>query len=420
MQIADFKERIPLLKPEWVSMLKKIGENINAPYWNTQCGDRLTSKDMVFINDFEGSLKRREVFDGIPDSVIEWILKIKTDSIWFEKKLKDLNIKTDFTEIPFMTRADLQSNIEQIVPQSISLERLIVNPTSGTTGQPVLCPNHPSATGCYDPMIQFMLQQHGVIETYDHNTMAAIQLCAQQHTITYYTVHSFLNGAGFAKINIMTEHEWPDKNSPSNFIKELEPVFLSGDPIAFYYAAKMDLNYKPKALLSTAVSLGKELRKKIEQRFACPLIDFYSLNETGPLAYSCPLNPDTFHVLPHDIYIEIIDRKGRPLKEGEIGEITVTGGRNPYIPLLRYRTGDLGTMDSSECECGDRHPKLSLKEARKPVLFFDLEHRVINPVDISRILRNYPVKAHQMIQYRDRTCRLNLAFFCEQLPVPGP
>ncbi len=37
-------------------------------------------------------------------------------------------------------------------------------------------------------------------------------------------------------------------------------------------------------------------------------------------------------LLAQDVYVEI---------PGERGEITLTGGRSPYLPLLRYRTSDL-------------------------------------------------------------------------------
>jgi len=406
----ELKERTPLIRVEWIGMLNKIAESKNAPVWNTQCGDRLTEPDMLFVKSFEKELKSRKYQTGISENIKKWILKIKKDSIWFGEKIDGFDIEKEFCKIPFMTRSDLQLNIEQIVPSSISLNRLIVNPTSGTTGQPILCPNHPSSIGCYDPMIQFVLSKHGAFEIFDYNKMAAIQVCAQQKTITYFTVHSFLNGAGFAKINLMVESEWPQKDSPSAFIKELKPVLLSGDPFAFYYALKTGVQYQPKALLSTAITLSNPLRKRLEQTFNCPVINFYSLNETGPLAYSCPLSPDSFHILPHDIYIEIIDKTGKPVKDKNIGEIIVTGGRNPYIPLLRYKTGDFGAIERTPCKCGDPFPRFINLNARKPVLFFDQSGQMVNPIDISRILRNYPVIGHQMVQKKNTDCILNLAF----------
>ena len=51
------------------------------------------------------------------------------------------------------------------------------------------------------------------------------------------------------------------------------------------------------------------------------------------------------------------------------GEIAVTGGRNPFVPLLRYRTGDWGRLDYGRCPCGDRMPRLLDLEGRPPVVF---------------------------------------------------
>ncbi len=244
-------------------------------------------------------------------------------------------------------REDLQKNLVKIVPYDEDLSRLIVNPTSGTTGQPILCPNHPKAIGCYDAMLQFILNRHGVQEIYDYKKVAAIQVCAQKSTITYNTVHSYLNGAGFAKINL-SETEWKENNSADEFIREMEPVFISGDPYSIYMYMQNNISYRPKAVLSTAVTLGKDLRNSIYKYFNCPVINLYSLNETGPIAYSCPHNPDEFHILPTDIYVETT-----AVHDCEPGEIVVTGGRNPYIPLLRYCTGDTGVIEYSACSCGD-------------------------------------------------------------------
>jgi phenylacetate-CoA ligase len=402
-------QRIPLMKTEWLGMLNRLGEHAHAPRWNICCGDHLTTSDISFIKQVEEetAARRKPGYKNPDERLLNRLAALKTHSLWFGEK-----VKSNFYDIPFMQRSDMQSNLALLVPLTESLARLIINPTSGTTGHPILAPNHPKAIGCYDAFIRFALQQHGVHVRYDHNCVAALQLCAQDKTITYYTVHSYLQGAGFAKLNLKPADslpkEWPQKESPRIYIDSMQPVFLSGDPFAFYHALSLGLTHKPRALLSCALVLDNRLRKKLESAFGCPVVDFYSLNETGPIGYSCPQHPEYFHQLPTDIFLEVVDAQGLPCTENVTGEIVITGGRNPYLPLLRYKTGDRGSLNYAPCSCGDPMPRLKLMDARKLVLFYTPDYKVINPIDISRILRRYPVTSFQVLQARDFDCRVTI------------
>lgn len=400
----------PLFKKEWGQTLKRMNENEHAPKWNAKCGDRLTKNDIPFIKDFEESLHNRVKLSNYPQkSIIDWINLKKNSVLWFQEVLEGINVEKDFYKIPFMVRGDLQSKLEYIVPLDIDLKDIVINPTSGTTGQPILCPNHPKSIGCYDPLIQFSLKMHGISQAYDHNIIAAIQLCYQKSTMTYNTVHSYLNGAGFAKINL-NYSDWRKDSDVDSFINSLSPVFLSGDPLSFLQATKMALSYRPKALVSTAITFEKPIYEIVKNYFNCPIVNLYSLNETGIIGYSCPLNPYEFHIVSGDIFVEVVGEDGKVCEQNEIGEIVFTGGRNPFLPLLRYKTGDYASIDYSECQCGDRHPRLKNLTARKIVLFYDLDKNIVNSIDISKILREYPVLRHQFVQKSDYSCKLYIDY----------
>ncbi|MDR2140755.1 MAG: AMP-binding protein [Deltaproteobacteria bacterium] len=63
-----------------------------------------------------------------------------------------------------------------------------------------------------------------------------------------------------------------------------------------------------------------------------------------------------FHLGPHvreaDIIVEIVDPVGRPLQPGQIGEMILTSLSREAMPLIRYRTGDLGAFALGVCPCG--------------------------------------------------------------------
>jgi len=398
------------MKEEWFQSLSKLIGSKYAPNWNNITGDRITEEDYLFVKEYENELHlNRQSHSGEPGTkTIEWIRKHKFNSSYFYEKLKDVSLKENFSEIQPMTREDLQNRITEIVPANTDFSRMVVNPTSGTTGKPILAPNHPRAIGCYVPLIEYSLNQHGIKVPHNPNTTSGIQLCHQNETIVYATTHSLAEGALFAKINLK-EKEWKNISDIDDFLFESNPVFLSGDPYSFESAMKMGIRFKPKALHSTALELEDNLRTELMRYFQCPIVNFYSLNETGPIAYSCPIDPDWMHILPHDIHIEILNEEGESV---DFGEIVITGGRNPFLPLLRYKTGDWGKIKYGKCLCREPSPKIQLLKGRKPIFFTDTENKRINPVDISRILRKQTnVLRHQFIQTKNNSYQINLSTY---------
>lgn len=421
--VNHLKERIPLMKEEWLPLYRAMTESRYAPRFNTETGDRLTEDDHSFIKNFEYLLKHERNSRGIhpPEEIIEYITEQSKKSQLIAERTRGKDLKTDFFSIKPMTRTDMQANLHLLVPQEISLDRLVVNPTSGTTGEPIQAPNHPRAVGCYDAMIPYALYQNGLSLQKGPGRVAAVQVCLQQKTITYATVHSYLDGAGFAKINLMPGDFLEDSHR-SLYLNEMRPQFLSGDPFVFEQMMRMNMKVPAGALLSTALFLSPELKADLEQFFGVPVINFYSLNETGPLAFSLPSNRSgsktRLRQISPDIFLEVVDANGLPVEEGTEGDLLVTGGRNPFLPLLRYRTGDRVRIWYNSP--GDALPEIELCESRRHVNFFADDGSIINPIDIARLIRFHPVRLFSCIQHKDGSVTLRLTesdngAFIEQL-----
>jgi phenylacetate-CoA ligase len=76
--------------------------------------------------------------------------------------------------------------------------------------------------------------------------------------------------------------------------------------------------------------------------------------------------------------------------------VTVTGGRNPFAPLLRYRTGDFASL---AWQAGK--PILVGLEGRRPVLFPTADGRLVHSMEVSRLLRRFPLTQFQLHQAAD-------------------
>jgi phenylacetate-CoA ligase len=86
------------------------------------------------------------------------------------------------------------------------------------------------------------------------------------------------------------------------------------------------------------------MRAEIERAFDMDAVDIYGLSEViGPgVANECVETKDGLHVWEDHFYPEIIDpQTGRPLPDGERGELVFTSLSKEGMPVIRYRTRDL-------------------------------------------------------------------------------
>jgi phenylacetate-CoA ligase len=72
------------------------------------------------------------------------------------------------------------------------------------------------------------------------------------------------------------------------------------------------------------------------------------------------------HVQEDHFLVEVVDPdSGERLGEGEQGELVFTTLAKEALPLIRYRTGDIGTVDSAPCECGRTFARLTSLAGRR-------------------------------------------------------
>jgi len=146
------------------------------------------------------------------------------------------------------------------------------------------------------------------------------------------------------------------------------------------------------------------LRQRLTERFGCPVVDIYSLNESGPVAAAGP-EGDGYHILSHRLYVEILGEDGAPCPPGQRGEIALSGGFNPFLPLLRYRTGDYARLDLSK----PRQAVLHDLEGRQPVTFRAADGRRLNNIDITAALKPLALPQFALHQAADGALRLRVA-----------
>lgn len=86
-----------------------------------------------------------------------------------------------------------------------------------------------------------------------------------------------------------------------------------------------------------------EMRRELEERLNIDAVDIYGLSEVmGPgVANESVLTKDGPHIWEDCFLPEVIDGSGRPLANGELGELVLTSLTKEAFPVIRYRTRDL-------------------------------------------------------------------------------
>jgi len=397
METALSDDRLfPLLDEDGRRLLRRLREHPHAPRYNYRTGERLNQASLASVRAYAQQLsteRRGWQFGQLPPWLPPFLARCRRE-VPFYRGLPEW--PEDFFALPRLTRQQIRRQPWAFVVDSADVSDLVVYSTSGTTGTSLRLPAWPEVPSRYLPLIQLALAANDV-KLEGGNRVSIVQACAQRETYSLVSVSSYLDGAAFVKVNLLPAI-WRDPQDRVLFLDDCDPEIYTGDPFAFSKLMELPLRTRPKALVCAAATLLPGLRRKLEEHFACPVIDLYSMNESGPIASSIE---NGHEILPHNLYVEILSEDGRPCPPGARGEIVVTGGINPLLPLVRYRTGDCASMDY-----GFPHPRLIGFQGRSPVVFRSGSGELFNSVDVSIALKDLPLAFFRLHQHADGSLRV--------------
>jgi phenylacetate-CoA ligase len=385
-------QRFPLLTDAGRDLLHRLREHPHGPRFNYSCGERLDAAGLENVRQYARALAEARVGWGcgeVPSWLSDFVRDCHRDVPFYRRR----NISGDeFFSLPTIDRTDIRREPWNFVPDWADVSKLIVYRTSGTTGNLLDIISDPVAPNRYLPLMQVALTAHAV-SIDGGNRVSIIQVASQTRTYTLASVMSFFDSAGFAKVNL-NPADWNCSDDRARFLDDCNPEIYTGDPFAFEELARLPLKTRPKALISSATNLSTSQLTNLQSHFGCPVIDIYALNEAGPVAFSRGIGHE---ILPHNLYVEIFDAAGQPAQPGEVGEIVVTGGVNPNLPLMRYRTGDFAALDF-----GQTIPRLTSFVGRKPIRFRRLSGTIVNSIDVTQALFDIPLPFFSLHQNADR------------------
>lgn len=390
----DDVDRYPTLGAAGRAMLTRLREHPRAPLYRNQSGNRLTAPDVQRVRAFEAEVLAARIgwtYDAPPTWLPDFMERCHREVPYWRRRGSAPGRIEDVTAI---SRADLAADIASFVPDTVALERLINFRTSGTSGHPLLVASHPVVAASYLAFHKRALRRFGVTLMAGPGEVGVVLLGMQRTCFTYVSVTPTMNEAGLAKINLHPA-DWRDPSDRAAYLDELRPEVIAGDPISFTELLALPVRWRPRAMLSTSMTLLPGLRARLEERFECAMLDLYSLNEAGPVAVFDPAADG--HVLLQDrLFVEILDAEGRRMPPGIPGEITLTGGFNWCLPLLRYRTGDHAVLDFNGPE-----PVLRRLSGRPPVRYRTAFGTWLNNIEITHAFRDLVLPQWSLHQAAD-------------------
>ena len=123
---------------------------------------------------------------------------------------------------------------------------------------------------------------------------------------------------------------------------------------------------KLKAAICGAEPWTEKMHREIEERLNIKAFDIYGLSEIMGPGVACDCEYHTgLHVCEDHFYPEILDSATlKPVADGEVGELAFTTLTKEGIPLIRYRTKDLTSIDRTPCKCGRTSARISRFKGR--------------------------------------------------------
>lgn len=187
-------------------------------------------------------------------------------------------------------------------------------------------------------------------------------------------------------------------------LRRQRPRMLFGYPSALTHIARhcerrgvaMD-DLGVRVAFVTSERLYDDQRATISRVFGCPVANGYGGRDAGFLAHECPSGG--MHLSAEDIVVELIGSDGRPVAEGESGEVVVTHTATGDFPFVRYRTGDMAIADHRRCACGRGLPLLREIQGRTTDFVIAADGTVMHGLSLIYVVRDLPgVQSFKIIQ----------------------
>lgn len=296
--------------------------------------------------------------------VVDFVEKVAGTNEFYRRKYEGVDIH-DWEKIPVLSKDEVREMYKDMVStnKKISWER-----TSGSTGKILNI-----AWNGYEKSISLI----GLWEERAKFGITPNSKGCFFHSINYraYTSEDYeINLAQVVESgNIISFNKLRFDDSDLmvyyNTLKEREIEWILCHPstlviiMTFMKKNKLQLLSSVKYIELAGEYLPIELERELRDFFKTTIRNEYGMREINGIAFEC--ENGHMHCIEKNVYVEVIGEDNQVLKDGENGEICVTGLHNCVMPFIRYKSGDRGCiLRNHKCMCGRTSPILCLQAGR--------------------------------------------------------
>jgi phenylacetate-CoA ligase len=276
----------------------------------------------------------------------------------------DIRELSDVTKLPFMFKGDLRDNYPNKIFTATQEELVRYHVSSGTTGKPTV--------------VGYTQKDIDIWSTSLARGLTAIGLGRGDVIQVSYGYGLFTGGLGMhygAECIGATVLPTSVGNTERQIelMQDLEVTAIACTPSYLLHigevAEKMGIDIRTDTHLKAGI-LGAEpwtegMRTRIENWLGIKAYDIYGTSElSGPMFTECA-EQNGFHIWSDIALVEVVDPKtGEQLEPGEKGELTLTMLQKEALPMIRYRIGDISSVEEDICQCGRTHPRIKRIQGR--------------------------------------------------------
>lgn len=275
--------------------------------------------------------------------------------------------------IPYMTKADVATKLDQIVASRGFFHTL--KTTGGSTGQAVTLLKNPAALARERAATYRAYEWAGVEVGAPQARFWGVPHLARRRL--YYRLVDFVaNRRRFSAF----DYREADLQQYFDDLVKFRPAYLYGyvsmllEFARFVKATNKKLPSSVRSVITTSEVLSSSARMELQSAFGVRVFNEYGCGEVGSIAHEC--EQGSLHIMAENLIVELVDDMGRP---AESGEIVVTDLYNYATPLIRYRLGDYATYKEGGCPCGRGLPMLDGVHGRAYDMIRTADGRVFHP-----------------------------------------
>ena len=313
-------------------------------------------------------------------------------------KAENMRSITDLTRIPFLDKSKIRANTEAL--KSEIAQDLASFNTGGSSGEPLIFYIGKKRVS-HDVAAKWRATRWWGVDIGDPEIVvwgSPIELDVQDN------IRIFRDWLFRTKLLPAFEMSEQKLDSFLEQIRTMRPKMLFGYPSALSHVARYaetqhlrvdDLGIR--VAFVTSERLYDEQRQQISKTFGCRVANGYGGRDAGFIAHECPKGG--MHITAEDIIVEIVDSQGKSLSCGMAGEIVITHLATKDFPFIRYRTGDIGVLDTTVCSCGRGLPLLQEIQGRSTDFLVAQDGTIMHGLALIYILRGLPqVRAFKIVQ----------------------